>query len=218
MNQTPGILFDLDGTLLDTAPDLAHAANTLYHQYGLPQIDYEILRPLASDGALAFIHQGFGLNHRYTQVLRNEFIQIYLSVFGQHTALFEGIADLLTQLIKADYPWGIVTNKPTQLTSVTLAHFPVLAQAKVVVSGDTLKTSKPDPAPVFYACHKLQRPPSACYFVGDHERDIIAGQKAGTKTIVAEYGYIPTNENPEDWHADYRVDSVEKLSTLLYSF
>ncbi len=216
MQQTfQGLLFDLDGTLLDTAPELAQAANTLYKKYGKREQPFEILRPLAGDGALAFIELVFGKGNQNQNALRQEFIDIYLTQFGQHTELFPGVAELIQHFTEINYPWGIVTNKPTRLTNIALQHFPLLARAKAVVSGDTLKKNKPHPDPVLHACKQLKLLPATCAFIGDHERDIIAGRAAGTYTIVARYGYVPVNADLTGWEANSMINGIDEIYKLM---
>ncbi|MFN7096615.1 MAG: HAD family hydrolase [Gammaproteobacteria bacterium] len=206
-----GLLFDLDGTLLDTAPELAQAANTLYKKYGKPEQPFDILRPLAGDGAMAFIELVFGTGNQNQSALRQEFIDIYLTQFGQYTEFFPGVETLIQHFDEIHYPWGIVTNKPRYLTKTTLQRFPLLDKALIVVCGDTLKKGKPHPEPVLHACKKLALTPAECAFIGDHERDIIAGRAAGTFTMVARYGYLSTNTDPADWHANVIIDKIDEV-------
>lgn len=206
-----GLLFDLDGTLLDTAPDLASAANTLYRNHYKPEQAYETLRPLAGDGSLAFIELGFGKKIQNLSALRDEFVKTYLKQFGDHTQLFPGVEALLTHFVSIDYPWAIVTNKPAHLTDITLERFPILAKARVVVSGDTLAKSKPHPEPILFACEKMQLAPATCAFIGDHERDIIAGRAAGLYTVVARYGYVPSHIDPAIWQANTQIETIEEI-------
>lgn len=210
-----GLLFDLDGTLLDTAPELAQAANTLYKKYGKTEQPFEILRPLAGDGAMAFIELVFGTGNQNQMALRQEFIDIYLTQFGAHTQLFPGVETLINYFTDLQYPWGIVTNKPQYLTKTTLLHFPLLAKANVIVCGDTLKKSKPHPEPVLHACKKLGLNPAECAFIGDHERDIIAGRAAGTYTVIAQYGYVPAHVDTVSWCANATIKNVDEIYPLL---
>lgn len=216
-SQEQGILFDLDGTLLDTAPTLEKAANRLYQAHHLALESFEGLKHFAGEGSLAYIRHRFGENPPYLVQLRQEFIQYYLHYFDESATFFPGIPEILTTLTKLGYPWGIVTNKPKALTRHCLDQFSLLQQAKTVISGDTLPQSKPDPAPVFLACHQLKRQPKNCFFIGDHARDIEAGSRAGTQTIIAGYGYIPSlNELPQ-WGANFSLFSVQELSYLLFA-
>ncbi len=208
-----GFLFDLDGTLIDTAPDLASTANTLYHRYHEPHQPYTLLRPLAGDGIMAYLELGFGkrLAEMDIEKLKAEFLDIYLTRFGDKTLLFPGTEKLLDYLDAQQFPWGIVTNKPSFLMPLTVEKFPLLAGAKSIVCGDTVATSKPHPEPVLFACKQIQCPPEHCIFIGDHERDILAGQAAGTYTGVAQYGYIPYDVDPVDWKASALFHDVEQI-------
>jgi phosphoglycolate phosphatase len=208
-------LFDLDGTLLDTSPDLAATANTLYQRHQLPFQPEALLRPLAGDGIAAFIELGFGPSYATDPTLRQEFIDIYLQQFGQQTIYFPGIENLLLYMAQQAIPWGIVTNKPGFLTEMTLKRFALLSQAKTVISGDSAPRSKPYPDPILLACQQLACQPRACIYIGDHERDIKAGQAAGTYTALAAYGYVSHNAPIHTWHADYIAKDVEQIYQLV---
>lgn len=215
--QFQSLLFDLDGTLLDTAPDLVAAANMLYRNHHKPVYTYEQLRPLASDGSLAFIELGFGSKVQEQSALRNEYVKLYLKHFGENTQLFPGVKALLEYFTALDFPWGIVTNKPRHLTNITLERFPVLAKAKSVISGDTINKSKPHPAPVLLACKEMGILPENAAFIGDHERDIIAGRDAGLYTIVARYGYISNPLDIPRWLADAEIEDINDIYPLIAS-
>lgn len=210
-----GLLFDLDGTLLDSAPDLAHAANQLYVLHHRPTYSMEILRPLAGEGSLGFIELGFGKDHPDLAELRQQFINLYLECFGLHTQLFDHVEQLIRYFQEINYPWGIVTNKPAYLTEVTLQRFNLLAQAKTVISGDTLAFNKPHPEPIRHACRQLKLQPQQCAYIGDHERDIIAGHQAGLYTIVAAYGYVPAYINPRSWRPNALINTIKDLYPYL---
>lgn len=208
-------LFDLDGTLLDTSPDLAATANTLYRRHHLPFQPEALLRPLAGDGIAAFIELGFGPSYVTDPALKQEFIDIYLHQFGQQTTYFPGIENLLIYLQEHELPWGIVTNKPQFLTEMTLKRFSQLAHAKTVISGDSTPRSKPYPDPILLACQQLACQPQECIYIGDHPRDIAAGRAAGTYTALAAYGYLPSNAPISSWQADYIAQDVTQIYQLV---
>jgi phosphoglycolate phosphatase len=196
------ILFDLDGTLADTAPDLAHAANKLRTTRGLAPIAYELLRPVASAGARGLIGVAFEMtpDHDEYIVLRDEFLQNYETAIAVDSRLFDGVSDLLAQLEKDGVAWGIVTNKMAQLTNLLVPKIG-LDHAKCVISGDTTAFPKPHAAPLLEACRRIGIPPANCWYVGDDLRDIQAGQAAGMTTIAAAWGYCGDTP-PVTWQAD----------------
>ncbi|HWT71101.1 MAG TPA: HAD-IA family hydrolase [Oxalicibacterium sp.] len=196
------ILFDLDGTLADTAPDLAQAANKLRITRGLAPVAYELLRPVASAGARGLIGAAFGIgpdDEGYT-ALRDEFLQNYQAAIAVDSRLFDGVADLLTQLESAGIAWGIVTNKAEQLTSL-LVPLIGLGHARCMISGDTTAFPKPHAAPLLEACRRIGIPASDCWYVGDDLRDMQAGHAAGMTTVAAAWGYCGDTA-PVTWQAN----------------
>lgn len=196
------ILFDLDGTLADTAPDLAQAANKLRVTRGLSPVAYELLRPVASAGARGLIGAAFGIgpdDEKYLP-LRDEFLQNYRTAIAVNSRLFEGVADLLAQLENDGIAWGIVTNKAEQLTSLLVPQIG-LDHARCVVSGDTTAFPKPHAAPLLEACRRIGIPASDCWYVGDDLRDMQAGHAAGMATVAAAWGYCGDTP-PVTWQAD----------------
>ncbi|GLX76812.1 phosphoglycolate phosphatase [Thalassotalea insulae] len=215
MSQEPSniaaVLFDLDGTLLDTADDLGAALNHVLAGHNLPEIEREIFRPVASDGAKGLLELGFGQrlkNYDY-DVLRERFLSYYQSHIAIKTCLYPGISSLLNTLNQNDIPWGIVTNKPEQLTKQLLPHYVEFEQCRVIVGGDTLSTRKPDPAPLLFACQRLEASPEHCLYIGDAQRDIEAGNRAKMTTVVAAWGYIKTSDDINQWQADYIAKSIK---------
>jgi 2-phosphoglycolate phosphatase len=196
------ILFDLDGTLADTAPDLAHAANKLRITRGLAPVAYELLRPVASAGARGLIGAAFGISPEDEGyiALRDEFLRNYRTAIAVDSRLFDGIADLLSQLENDGIAWGIVTNKAEQLTSLLVPQIG-LDHAKCVISGDTTAFPKPHAAPLLEACRRIGIPASDCWYVGDDLRDVQAGQAADMTTIAAAWGYCGDTP-PVTWQAD----------------
>ncbi len=212
------VLFDLDGTLLDTAPDLGDALNAVLTQHGRDSLTDAQIRPFASHGAKGLLCLGFGDDISaaadYPE-LRQQFLTHYQQHSTVRTALFEGIEMLLSTLEQHQIPWGIVTNKPEWLTWPLLDHFPALARSAITVGGDTLATSKPDPAPLLHAAAQLGVASHAVVYVGDAERDIEAGRRAGMKTVAAYYGYVTDQKRAAEWGEDAAVESPAQLLQLL---
>ncbi len=199
-----GVLFDLDGTFADTAPDLAYALNRVLESRGRPPRSLEEIRPHVSHGGQALIRFGFGLIPEDAEfsLLRQELLDIYQAHVDTHTRLFPGIEELLESLERSSIPWGIVTNKPARLTDPLMLGLGLNRRADCVVSGDTTAYSKPHPEPILHACRRIARPAEACLFVGDAQRDIEAGRAAGTRTLVALFGYLGEQDRPAAWGAD----------------
>lgn len=198
------VLFDLDGTLLDTAPDMIATINRMRTARKLPECDYSRLRPYVSHGAAALIREGLGVSTDSPEFksLRQLFLDDYHKHICIETRLFDGMEDVLATLEKASVPWGIVTNKPGGLTHKLLQALKLDSRAACIVSGDTLEFSKPHPLPLQYACEVINVSPQNTLYIGDAERDIIAGNAAGMTTLVAGFGYISKNDHPEAWRSD----------------
>jgi 2-phosphoglycolate phosphatase len=209
------ILFDLDGTLADTAPDLAEAVNRLRVDRGMPPAPYEKLRPVASAGARGLIGVAFGLapGQAEYEPLRDQFLDNYTNNIAAKSILFEGVPALLAELEKNGITWGIVTNKIGRLTDLLIPKIG-LDHAACIVSGDTTAHSKPHPAPLLEAAKRLGLEPQDCWYVGDDLRDIQAGQAAGMLTVAAGWGYCGHVE-PVTWHADHIVQTPLDLLQLL---
>ena len=201
------ILFDLDGTLVDTAPDLAFALNTLLKQEGLNPLAYDLIRPEASNGSPGLLFLGFGISpdHKDYPSLQQRFIKLYQDNITRESALFDGMEEVLSTLENAKIPWGIVTNKPAFLTEPLLVQLNLTHRAGCIVSADTTPFSKPHPAPMFHACEVIQQKPEQCLYIGDAARDIEAGKNAKMQTIAALYGYIANDDNPQHWQADSSI-------------
>lgn len=200
------VLFDLDGTLLDTAPDLAGALNHVLSQHQKATLPYAKIRPQASHGSLALLKLGFEQKELDQQgaLLKNELLTFYQANIAHKTTYFPEVEELLHTLQSKNIPYGIVTNKPAQLTDSLLEHFPLL-QNGPVVSGDTLKVAKPHPDPLYYAASKLRVKPNRCYYIGDAQRDIEAGNAAQMKTFLAMWGYLSQDDQPETWQSDFKI-------------
>ena len=207
------VLFDLDGTLADTAPDLAYALNQLLAKSGRPPLPYEVLRPLASHGAKGLIQRGFGVTPQDAgyAALRQHFLDLYAANLTRATRLFPGIPELLDTLGARGIHWGIVTNKPAFLTDPLVQQLGLWDSAACVVSGDTTANSKPHPEPMLYACRKAGSLPAQCLYVGDAARDIEAGRVAGMQTLVALFGYISQDDNPQSWGANGMINEPREV-------
>lgn len=212
-----GVLFDLDGTLVDSAPDLGAAVNRMRSVRGLPALADAALRPHASHGARGLIGAGFSVTPGQPefQRLRDEFLGYYADALCVRTVLFPGVTSLLDALDAAGLPWGIVTNKATRLTLPLLEALNLRERPGCIVCGDTTARAKPYPDPLFAAAEMLALPSAALAYVGDAERDVAAGNAAGMATLVARYGYIRQDETPELWPAHGSIASpLELLSWL----
>jgi N-acetyl-D-muramate 6-phosphate phosphatase len=212
-----GVLFDLDGTLADTAPDLAAAVNKMRHERGLEMVPLERLRPLASAGARGLIGGAFGIGpeHHDFAALREEFLANYEADLCIETILFPGIDAVLDELDARNVRWGIVTNKAARLTEPLVAQLGLDMRAGCVVSGDTTPHSKPHPAPLLHAAKELGLEPERLAYVGDDLRDVQAGFAAGMVTVAAAYGYCGNDLPPTQWHARHVVHSTAELQALL---
>ena len=211
------VLFDLDGTLADTAPDLAYALNVLLESEGKKALPYETIRPEASHGGIALIKLGFGLNPEDPkfETLRKQFLEIYEQNIVRETRLFDGIEQVLGNLEAQGIGWGVVTNKPEFLTKPLMDQLNLSQRASCIVSGDSTNNRKPHPEPLLYACQQTGSNPRQCLYVGDAERDITAGHKAGMQTLVALYGYIGRDDTPANWGADDLIDHPSEIINWL---
>jgi len=213
--QPQAILFDLDGTLADTAPDLAQALNKLRLERGMEPAPYESLRPYASAGARGLIGAGLGLTPESAEyeALRIAFLNNYEAAIAVHSRLFEGVPELLAQLDRSGIAWGIVTNKAMRFTD-PLVLMIGLGHAACVVSGDTTPHAKPHPAPLLEAAQRLDKAPEHCWYVGDDMRDIQAGRAAGMVTIAAAWGYCGS-DGPTQWNAHAIAQEPLELLQLI---
>ena len=218
---TPGtirtVLFDLDGTLLDTAPDLAQALNAVLAENNRATLPYEAIRPVVSHGGIALIELGFELEQSDPAFdpLRQRLLEIYRENISRLTRPFPGITELLEELEKRGLGWGVVTNKPGWLTDPLLKDLDLYDRAVAVVSGDTLDERKPHPAPMLYACELANSEPGQCVYIGDAQRDIEAGINAGMHTLVALFGYLQEQDDPRSWQADGMIETPMELLTWL---
>jgi len=197
------VLFDLDGTLLDTAPDMAEALNRLRDAEGLERLPFDRIRPLVSHGALRLIRFAFDEpeGERY-ESLRKRFLDFYAGALAVHTRLFAGFDRVLEVVEGAGMRWGIVTNKPGWLATPLVAELGLAARCACIVAGDTLAQRKPHPLPLLHAAGLLGLEPRACAYLGDAERDVQAARNAGMIPLVAGFGYLGDDDDPAAWQAD----------------
>ena len=218
MNKYRLALFDLDGTLADTARDMANAVNVLRERHSKEPIPFENLRPHVSNGTPALLRLGFGCSPGEDQFeeLRRDFLNIYENNVCVHTELFPGIQSLLDRCADSGMRWGIVTNKPEYLTLRLVDQLGFVDGATCVIGGDSLPKRKPHPLPISHACDLADTRPDDCIFVGDSVRDVEAGNSAGVDTLAVTYGYIPPGDDPQSWGADFIVDTVPEVASILW--
>ena len=210
------VLFDLDGTLVDTAPDMVAVLQELQRQRGMDPVDYELGRAYVSNGALGLLGLGFpDIDHAVGSELHGAYLELYASRVCQSSTLFPGLEGLLDTLDAAGLPWGVVTNKPAWLTDPLLDCLAIADRSACTVSGDTLPQRKPDPAPLLHACELAGLLPQNTVYVGDASRDIEAGQNAGMATIAAAYGYVTPDDDPLRWGADLVAATTADLTQIL---
>ena len=214
------VLFDLDGTLVDTAPDLSETLNRLLVRHQQPMRSPESIRPYVSHGTIGMLGFAFGLTKDDPGFaeLRHEFLEIYEIHLCYQSKLFDGMSETLEFIENQDLSWGVVTNKPDFLTKPLMQHLSLDDRCVCIVSGDTLSQNKPDPAPMFYAAKLAGCEASECIYVGDAERDIQAGRHAGMRTLIARYGYIENNDDTDQWRADGNIDHPAELIDWLSNF
>ena len=210
------ILFDLDGTLVDTAPDMVRTLTDLQAANGHPPVAFHEARMQVSNGALGLLRLGFpDADDTRMGELHGDYLSRYASQVCVESTLFPGLGELLTRCEAANVPWGVVTNKPQHLTDPLLAQLGIAARAACAISGDTLPVRKPDPAPLFHASALIGVPAERCVYVGDASRDIEAGRAAGMATVAAAYGYIAPDDRADAWGADRIVANTGDLTTLI---
>jgi N-acetyl-D-muramate 6-phosphate phosphatase len=211
------VLFDLDGTLIDSAPDLGAAVDKMRVTRGLSSMPLSHYRPMAGAGARGMLGLAFGMTpeHPDYEVMKEEFFQNYETCMTQRTFAFEGVALLIDALVARQLPWGVVTNKSKRFTEPLTQGMPLFATASVVISGDTTPHAKPHPAPLLEAAKRLRIEPARCVYVGDDERDIVAGHAAEMKTVAATYGYLGSQSDIQAWRAHAQIDAPSQLIKLL---
>ena len=210
------MLFDLDGTLVDTAPDMVSALQDLQQHHGLEPVQYDRGRSNVSNGAMGLLLMGFpDWSEEQRQGLICAYIELYSERLAHESTLFDGIDALLDELDDGNCPWGVVTNKPTHLTEPLLEQLDVAHRCICIISGDTLEQRKPHPAPLLHACELAGIEPARSIYVGDASRDIEAGRAAGMGTIAAGYGYITADDDPSGWGADLIVSDTQELTQIV---
>lgn len=207
------VLFDLDGTLVETAADLGYALNLQRERHGLPFLPDTVIRPYASHGSRGLLEIGFGLFPTDAQFeqMREEYLALYTEVMTRQPALFPGMSETLLQLEQQGLPWGIVTNKPRRFTMPIVDVLQLQERAAVVISGDDAAQPKPSPQTLLLACEKMQVDPKNVLYLGDAERDVQAGNAAGMRTLVALFGYLGAEDQPQTWGADGLIQTPQAL-------
>ena len=210
------VLFDLDGTLIDSAPDLGAAADKMRVDRGLPSLPLEKYRPMAGAGARGMLGIAFGITPEHPDFaeMREEFFRNYESCMTQRTYVFEGVKQLIESLVQRDVAWGVVTNKSMRFTGPLTKGMPLFSTARAVVGGDSTPHPKPHPAPLLEAARLVGVRPIECVYVGDDVRDVQAGKAAGMATVAATYGYLGTTD-VKDWGADVHIETPLALLQLL---
>jgi len=213
----PVLLFDLDGTLVDSAPDLAGAANDLRARHGLAPLPYADLRPMVGSGARGMVGVAFGVGPEDARFegLRDAFLARYAERLLVDTRVFDAVQPVLARLEAAGLPWGIVTNKAMRFTEPIVHGLGLAARAAVVIAGDTTPHAKPHPAPLLEAARRLGVDPRRCAYVGDDHRDIVAGRAAGMTALAAAWGYLGQGEPVQAWGADRVLDAPDQLLNWL---
>jgi phosphoglycolate phosphatase len=215
-NAFDAVLFDLDGTLIDTAPDMVAVLLQMLESDGRDSIPYEVVRSYVSNGSAGLIQLGFpDASVQQHEQLRLEYLDRYAQSVCVHSTLFAGMEQLLDQLDDENLPWGVVTNKPARFTRPLLEALGLGHRVACQVSGDTIPQRKPHPAPLLLACEQTGVGPARSVYVGDAARDIEAGQAAGMYTVAAAYGYITDDDDAASWNADLIASDVQELTTIL---
>lgn len=213
LNRLSAVFFDLDGTLLDTAPDLAQALNYILQNHQRPTLSLESIRPTVALGARGIVCHGFQIDpdDPWFVTLRQEFLSAYEKFLTDKTYFFDGVEEVLNYLDDQRIPWGIVTNKPGWLATPLLAHFNLTQRYRCLVAGDHLPKRKPNPDPLWHACHLVQVDPKSSLYIGDTEQDIDAAKRAGLMSMLALYGYSSSEHHPEKWPYDYVIQSANEI-------
>lgn len=211
------VLFDLDGTLADTAPDLGYALNEQRRLHSLPPLPQDTIRPYASHGTRGLLAVGFGLAPQDPAfaAMRDQYLQLYADNICRHTRLFPGMAELLAELEKRGIRWGVVTNKPARFTLPLMEQLALSQRAACVVSGDSTANSKPHPEPLLHACAQIDIPCAQCLYIGDAQRDVEAALAANMRVLIAAYGYLGADDRPETWQAHGIIATPQEILAYL---
>jgi phosphoglycolate phosphatase len=214
---TKAVLFDLDGTLIDSAPDLAAAVDQMRLQRAMPSLPLEMYRPMAGAGARGMLGIAFGITPEDSEfnALREEFFSNYERCLTQRTTAFEGVVELIERICAIPLLWGVVTNKSMRFALPLSQSMALFSSAGTVVGGDTTPHAKPHPAPLLEAARQLGVAPEQCIYVGDDARDIVAGLAAGMHTVAASYGYLGHKTDIASWGAHAQINSPLELLQLL---
>lgn len=214
------VLFDLDGTIIDTIYDLAFSLNAVRKTHQLSPLPIDLIRPIVSFGSKKLIELALGMdeNHPQFEKARDQLFDTYQNHLSDSAILFPEIENVFHFLEQNNIPWGIVTNKLTAHTLALLQSLELLDRPKCIICGDTLKKSKPDPEPILYACNLIGAHPGRSLYIGDSFTDVLASKAAGTKTLVALYGYIGDIDDPLSWEADGYIQKPKDMITWLQSF
>jgi len=214
---TQAVLFDLDGTLIDSAADLGAAVDKMRIDRGLPSLPLECYRPMAGAGARGMLGQAFGMTPEHPDFIayREEFFANYQSCMTCRTQAFDGVQEMVQHLVLSGLAWGVVTNKSARFTEPLTHAMPLFSSAGAIVSGDTTPHAKPHPAPLLEAARRLRLEPRHCVYVGDDERDIVAGLAAGMGTVAATYGYLGSTSSVRQWGAHAEINFPLDLLQLL---
>ena len=207
------VLFDLDGTLVDSAVDLLNALNVIAHREGIDPLPLAAIRPVVSKGARAMLAVAFpDRSAEQRELLWQPFLDVYAEAVATHSTPFDGVVDVLDAIEAAGSRWGIVTNKPHYLAVGVVASIGWTQRSAILIGGDSLPRKKPDPDQLLHACEKLGQSPADCVYVGDDERDILAARNAGMKSVAALWGYRQDHEDPRQWQADgYAEQPIDML-------
>lgn len=214
------VMFDLDGTLLDTAPDFVVVVNQLLAEKNQPMLAAETIRTGVSNGSKALIKLAFGIeeNDEQFEPLRQRLLELYLAHIAVYTKPFPGISALLDKLANNNIAWGIATNKPATYTLPLMAALNIQPAPVSVICPDHVSRSKPDPESLFLAGKQLNCNPTEIIYIGDHKRDIDCGKGAGSITIAAAYGYVDTGDDPANWNADYCVNHADEIWPIVEKY
>lgn len=212
------VFFDLDGTLVDTAPDFHAGVNRLRSREGLEPLPYDTIRAVVSEGARAVIATGFPhlqTGDEQLDALRQTFLDEYAEHLADHSRLFPGLEPVLQSLEARGVAWGVVTNKPSRYTEPLMRALDLARRSAATVCPDHVTRTKPDPEPLFKAADLAGVAPERCIYVGDHIRDIEAGRAAGMLTVAVGWGYVQSGDSPADWHADALCETVDDFAAWL---
>lgn len=214
---TQAVLFDLDGTLIDSAADLGAAVDKMRTDRGLPSLPLACYRPMAGAGARGMLGQAFGMTPEHPDFIayREEFFANYQRCMTCRTQAFDGVQEMVQHLVRSGLAWGVVTNKSARFTEPLTHAMPLFSSAGAIVSGDTTPHAKPHPAPLLEAARRLRLEPRHCVYVGDDERDIVAGLAAGMGTVAATYGYLGSTSSVRQWGAHAEINFPLDLLQLL---